>query len=86
VARIFLDRRWLANCATPTLMLDINQDLEGDVAGRFAPYTEARHKEFIRQALVPLDLGVQPKFLADLFKLLWGGRLHDYTRGFTCAR
>jgi hypothetical protein len=29
---------------------------------------------------------VQPKFLADLFKLLWGGRLHDYTRGFTCAR
>jgi penicillin V acylase-like amidase (Ntn superfamily) len=45
--------------STPPLVLDINQNLAGDVASRFEPYTHARNREFIARFWDGVDGGEQ---------------------------
>jgi hypothetical protein len=42
---------------TPPLILDINEDLAGDVSSRFVPYTQARNREFIARFWSGVDGG-----------------------------
>ncbi len=71
-------------CPAPAMILDIQRDLAGEVAGAFEPYSAASNRAFVRRVLAPLDLGV-PKLLAQAFKALWERRLYNHTRHFVCA-
>ena len=42
---------------TPVLILDINEDLAGEVSNRFEPFTHARNKEFIAKLWNGVDFG-----------------------------
>lgn len=68
-------------CATPVTALDINRDLEGDVAAHFEILTDARNLAVVESYFSNLDVG----FLGNLF---WKGRmpkrLHAQQRRFTC--
>ena len=44
-------------CAKPVRALDIHQDLEGDLAGHFAPLTAAWNQEAIEKAWAEIDMG-----------------------------
>lgn len=73
------------SCETPAMMLDIQQDLEGDVSGSFVPHTDKLNKAFIKAAIKPIEIPGMPKFAGDIFKFFWADRLHRYTKGFSCA-
>ena len=65
--------------ASPIQVLDINRDLEGNVAGDFAPWNDQLNQDFIRQTLAQWDMG----FLGNLaFKPLLRSRLLESTREF----
>ena len=73
------------NCETPAMMLNIQQDLEGDVSGSFEPHTDRLNKAYVKAAIKPIEIPGMPKFAGDIFKFFWADRLHRYTKGFGCA-
>jgi hypothetical protein len=73
------------SCDSPPMMLDINRDLQGDVASYFEPSSEKLNKQFVQAAVEPIDLQVKPEFVAKIFKYFWRERLNHYTSNFTCS-
>jgi len=73
------------SCAAPAMMLDIHKDLEGDVTGYLEPHTDELNEQFIKAAIKPIPIPVQPRFLGAILKFFWPRLLHKYTQGFACA-
>lgn len=66
--------------AVPAMVLDINRDLEGDVAAQFVPFSEPIQKEYVAKMWDGIDTG----FLGNLtFKPLMKSRMVSSIRGFS---
>lgn len=70
------------SCATPTLALDIDRDLEGDVAKAFTSWTPEANREVLDRVFRGIDMGF---FGNAFFKWRLKRKLHEAPLGFACA-
>lgn len=69
------------SCNSPTLLLDINKNLSGNIAKEFLIYSHSINHEFIKNNWNEINLG----FISNiLFKPLMIRRLSKYTKAFKC--
>ncbi len=69
-------------CSKPSLALDINRDLAGDVAGEFTVLTEAWNKDAIGKAWAEIDVGAAGNLF---FKPRMVSGLGAASAAFTCT-
>lgn len=69
------------SCNSPTMLLDINKNLNGNVSKEFQVYSDAINHKYIKANWDEIDLG----FISNiLFKPLMVNRLSKYAKTFRC--